>query len=140
MERYIDTTAKQGQAFYQQFHQKGKIVMLNLLRFREIADYTHFPSLDPGEEITGAAAYQLYMQHTRPHIDKVGSKVLFWGQSGAFLIGPEAERWDAVLLVEHPSVQQFMAFAQDEAYLRTAGHRTAALADSRLLPISEEEA
>jgi hypothetical protein len=30
-----------------------------------------------------------------------------------------------------------MEFAQDKEYLKTAGHRTAALEDSRLLPIEE---
>lgn len=52
-----------------------------------------------------------------------------------FLIGPSDELWDKVLLVEHESVARFMAFAQDEAYLKYAGHRTASLDDSRLLPI-----
>ncbi len=30
-----------------------------------------------------------------------------------------------------------MAFAQNDKYLKTTGHRTAALLDSRLLPMSE---
>ncbi|MEO1451315.1 MAG: DUF1330 domain-containing protein [Bacteroidota bacterium] len=137
MQHFIHTTKEQGQQFYLDYHQKGKVVMLNLLRFKDNADYTDFPDLDPGEEITGKAAYNLYMHHTRPRIDEVGSKVLFFGKSNSFLIGPTAEQWDAVLLVEHPSVEKFMAFAQNEAYLKTAGHRTAALADSRLLPITE---
>jgi len=56
---------------------------------------------------------------------------LFFGKCTHFLIGPEAEQWDTMLLVKHQSVDIFMAFAQNDAYLKTAGHRTAALHDSR---------
>jgi hypothetical protein len=31
-----------------------------------------------------------------------------------------------------------MAFARDEEYMKGIGHRTAALEDSRLLPLAEE--
>jgi len=77
------------------------------------------------------------MDYTMPFIADVGSQVLFYGKCNHFLIGPEAEQWDAVLLVKHVSVDIFMAFAQNEAYLEIVGHRTAALQDSRLLPLSE---
>jgi len=43
-----------------------------------------------------------------------------------------------VLLVEHPSVEKFLEFAKNENYLKTAGHRTAALEDSRLLPMTQK--
>ena len=35
----------------------GPIVLLNLLKLRDAADYSEFPDLDPGELITGRAAY-----------------------------------------------------------------------------------
>jgi len=41
-----------------------------------------------------------------------------------------------ILLVEHQPAEQFIAFAKHEGYLKTAGHRAAALEDSRLLPIT----
>lgn len=41
-------------------------------------------------------------------------------------------------LVEHESVLKFMEFAQNEDYLKKAGHRTAASEDSRLLPTIEK--
>ncbi|MGD1890373.1 MAG: DUF1330 domain-containing protein [Cyclobacteriaceae bacterium] len=137
MEKHIEASHEAGRKFYQDFHDKGRIVMLNLLRFKSVADYSQLASLKPEKEISGEEAYQLYMDYTEPLLNKAGSRVLFYGSSGSFLIGPEQEKWDAVLLVEHESVAKFMAFAQDEVYLKTAGHRTAALEDSRLLPISE---
>ncbi len=139
MDTYVDVTQESGRAFYQKFYSKGKVVMLNLLRFKSVADYTNFESIKPANEISGEEAYNLYMKHTLPYLKEAGSKVLFLGKSENFLIGPNHETWDFVLLVEHTSVEAFMKFAENKGYLKTAGHRKAALEDSRLLPISENK-
>src|SRR5262245_11348859 len=115
----------------------GPVVMLNLLRFRAVADYTYSPDLAPEVPISGAEAYDRYIAHTLPHLRKSGGDVIFLGTGGAWLIGPDGERWDRAMLVRQKSVAAFMAFAADEAYLAGIGHRTAALADSRLLPLVE---
>lgn len=134
MSKYINTTQEAGKQFYMDFHDKGKVVMLNLLKFKEIADYSDFPDLKQEENISGKQAYDLYMKHTKPILEGAGGKVLYYGRTNRFLIGPESEQWDIILLVEHVSVDKFMAFAKNEEYLKTMGHRTAALEDSRLLP------
>ncbi len=139
MKNYIDATQELGKQFYMDYHDKGKIVMLNVLKFKTIADYSGIEHLKPAQEITGEEAYHLYMKETMPFIEAAGSKVLYYGKSNHFLIGPESEQWHAVLLVEHQSVAEFMKFAQNEAYLKIAGHRAAALEDSRLLPSIEAE-
>lgn len=41
------------------------------------------------------------------------------------------------MLVPQTSLASFMAFAADQGYLAGMGHRTAALEDSRLLPLIE---
>ncbi|HAP63020.1 MAG TPA: DUF1330 domain-containing protein [Cytophagales bacterium] len=135
---HIAATPEAGKQFYQAYHDQGKVVMLNLLKFKTVADYSGLEHLDPGKEISGREAYQLYMEATTPLLKAAGSRVLFLGESAGYLIGPQDESWDLVLLVEHGSVAQFVAFAQNEDDLKTAGHRTAALADSRLLPISQK--
>lgn len=137
MKTYLDATQEAGRDFYRRGI-TGPVVMLNLLRFRETADYSTAPALAPENPITGPAAYELYIQHTLPFLKAAGGKVLFKGKGGPFLIGPEDIYWDEVLLVQHASVDKFLAFARDEGYLQGIGHRTAALADSRLLPIKEE--
>jgi len=137
MRKYMDASPEAGKEFYQHFHNKGKVVMLNLLKFRARADYTNLEALKPAEEISGEEAYQLYMKSTLPELEKAGSRVIYYGKSKSFLIGPDTEKWDAVLLVEHESVSRFMEFAQNGDYLKNAGHRTAALEDSRLLPTNE---
>ena len=137
MSKHIDASPEAGIEFYQNFHDKGKVVMLNLLKFRVTADYTNLEELKPTKNISGEEAYQLYMDSTLPELEKAGSRIFYFGKSRNFLIGPDSEKWDAVLLVEHESVLKFMEFAQNPAYLKKAGHRTAALEDSRLLPTNE---
>lgn len=111
------------------------VCMLNLLRFRGTADYTHAPELAPATPISGEAAYGLYMVGIRPLLEASGGEVLFDGHGGEWFIGPEGDGWDRVLLVRQASVAAFLAFAQDPEAQRIGHHRTAALADSRLLPL-----
>ena len=137
MPKFIDVRPESGEKFFRNFDDTGKVVMLNLLKFKPKADYSGLEHLKPEPEITGEEAYQLYMRSTLPELEKAGSRIIFYGKCGDFVIGPQQEKWDALLLVEHGSVSKFIAFAQNESYLRTAGHRTAALEDSRLLPSTE---
>ena len=83
------------------------IVMINLLRFRERAEYP--PDAD------------------------------FAPCSGAE-IGPAEESWDEALLVEYPSRSAFATMVSDPDYQAAAVHRTAALADSRLIATTSEHA
>ena len=133
---YLEPTWNAGRGFAQR-EIAGELVMLNLLRFRAIADYSQSPELAPPQPITGAEAYDCYVAHTLPHLRKSGGDILFMGEGGSFLIGPEGERWDRAMLIRQKSRGAFLAFAVAEAYLAGIGHRTAALADSRLLPLVE---
>ncbi|MCC6771308.1 MAG: DUF1330 domain-containing protein [Gemmatimonadaceae bacterium] len=132
--RYLEPTQESGRDLFMRGIE-GEVVMLNLLRFRDVADYAATPDLAPVTPISGAAAYELYIEHTLPHLRASGGDVEFMGDGGSFLIGPSNERWDLVLLVRQKSVQSFMSFASNEAYLGGMGHRLAAISDSRLLPI-----
>ena len=112
------------------------VAMLNLLRFREWADYAATPELASDAPITGAHAYARYMRDTLPFLERVGGTMLFLGDGGAPLIGPADERWDRVMLVRYPNVAAFLAMTGDPGYQAGLGHRTAALADSRLFPVT----
>jgi uncharacterized protein (DUF1330 family) len=112
------------------------VVMLNLLRFRDQADYSGAPELALAGPATGAQAYRAYMAAAGPLIQSCGAEVVFSGEAGPTLIGPADEAWDLVLLVRYPSGADFLAFTSSEAYLAVKGHRTAALADSRLVPMA----
>ncbi len=115
----------------------GPVTMLNLLRFREVADYSVSPELAPTHPLSGHEAYDLYIEHTRPYLMESGGSITFLGDGGHMFIGPADERWDVVMLIKQNSIDDFFAFASNEAYLAGMGHRAAALADSRLLPVVE---
>jgi hypothetical protein len=133
---YLEPTQDAGAAFVRR-GMAGPVVMLNLLRFRAVADYSAAPHLAPPEPVSGECAYELYIAHTMPFLMASGGEVLFDGAGGPFLIGPEDERWDRAMLVRQAGAGGFLAFAQNPAYLAGLGHRTAALLDSRLLPLAE---
>lgn len=135
MTSYLEPTWEAGRAFMARQLQDS-VVMLNLLRFRTVADYSAAPDLAPPKAVSGAEAFQRYIEHTLPYLRESGGEVLFLGHGGDFLIGPPNERWDMAMLVRQQSVASFMAFASHEAYLAGIGHRTAALEDSRLLPLT----
>ena len=57
-EKYLMPTQEAGLKFVKRQIQ-GSIVMLNLLRFRDTADYSDSPELMPKEPISGKQAYQI---------------------------------------------------------------------------------
>jgi uncharacterized protein (DUF1330 family) len=136
MEKYLNPTRESGRELILR-NIKGPVVMLNLLRFRKIADYSETPGISPLLPISGKEAYQLYIKKALPHLLKTGGEILFLGKGGSFLIGPVNEQWDEVMLIKHESVRSFMSFASNATYINCLGHRTAALEDSRLLPLIE---
>jgi hypothetical protein len=133
---YLEPTQEAGRAFLQRAI-KGPVVMLNLLRFRKVADYSASPELAPATPISGAEAYDRYVALTLPYLKESGGDLMFLGEGGPFLIGPEEERWDRAMLVRQRDVASFMAFATNAAYLAGLGHRVAAVEDCRLLPLVE---
>ena len=137
MSAYIDPRPDAIAAFLRR-DRTAPVIMLNLLRFRETADYGAHPDLALLSPTSGREAYAVYLRHTRPFLAKYGAESVVHGRGEAFLIGPDGPAWDAVRVVRYPSVNAFLGLAQDPDYLAGAGHRTAALADSRLLPLDTE--
>lgn len=133
---YLEPTMEAGRALFMRGI-KGHITMLNLLRFREVADYSATPALAPSSSISGEAAFRRYIDHTLPHLTASGGELTFLGAGGPWFIGPDVERWDMAMMVRQHSLEAFMAFASNAAYLAGLGHRTAAIEDSRLLPLAE---
>lgn len=107
----------------------GPVVMLNLLRFKERAD-----GIDEG--LSGREAYERYAEATAPFLARVGGRLLLAADAKLMVIGPEALEWDMALMVEYPSREKFLEMATDAGYLQAHEHRSAALADSRLIACS----
>ena len=137
MEKYfLEPTQESGAALFRR-NISGEVVMLNMLRLKETADYSATPELAPEKPISGREAFQKYIDHTMPFLEESGGELLLLGNGGQFFIGPEDEQWDVIMLVKQSSLASFMEFASNAGYLAGIGHRTAAIIDSRLLPIVE---
>jgi uncharacterized protein (DUF1330 family) len=80
--------------------ESGKVVMLNLLKFK------------PG---TGAASYNEYGRHVAKILAKIGGRVLFAGQAAQSVIGNDGD-WDAIAIVEYPSRKAFMEMGLSAEY------------------------
>ena len=108
------------------------VVMLNLLRYRQQAEYAK-------KQVESISGREVYHQRYVPAFGKLASaipgiQVLFLGtvQAG-IVIGPE-EIWDEMALVEYPSLEAFRSVVESAVYHAEADpHRKAALEDWRLI-------
>ena len=136
MNTYIEPTQESAQAAFSRDF-PGAVIMLNLLRLKDMADYSYSPELAPEQPISGREAFQKYIEHTLPFLTESGGEILFLGEGGQYFIGPQSERWDLVMLIKQSSLNSFIEFASNQSYLEGIGHRTSAIMDSRLLPLNE---
>lgn len=111
----------------------GPIVMINLLRYRERAAY---PDGFQAAPCSGAEAYGRYSEAVQPLLTRAGGRPIWIGQVRDTLIAEPGEAWDNAILVQYPSRKAFIEMASSPDYLAIAPHRSAALADSRLIATS----
>lgn len=110
----------------------GPIRMINLLRFRDVADYGDRP--DPAGESapsTGAEAYRRYAAVAIAEVEAVGGSQFYYATVHQTVIGDE--EWDTVAIVEYPSRAAFLEMISKPSYQAGVYHRTAGLADTRLI-------
>ena len=53
--------------------------------------------------------------------------------------GPQAEAWDLAFIAQYPDAEAFIAMVRDPDYREHVKHRTAGVADSRLLCLTPRE-
>ena len=112
------------------------IAMLNLLRFRSVAQY---PSGSGHAPCLGVEAYARYIAHAAPAASAVGGELLYRASAVACPVAPPDERWDEVLLARYPSVAAFFSMVMAPDYQAHSIHRTAALLDARLICTVEQD-
>ncbi len=128
MKNVLQPTGDQVRAFRDR--KTGEpIAMLNLLKFREKADY---PDGRPNE-LTGEQAYRLYGQAFKEIMEPRGVKILYSGAVKGLLIGDGDDLWDAVALIRYPSTDVMLAMLRDETYQRAQQHRAAGLEGQLLI-------
>ncbi|MCY1288359.1 hypothetical protein D9M68_286210 [compost metagenome] len=126
----IDPTREQLKTFAEQMPDDTPILMLNLLRFREQAAY---PDGSGHAPCSGRVAYARYSLVALAKVQALGGEVQALAHAHATLIAPPGETWDELLLVRYPSRAAFLGMLADPEYRAATVHRTAALADARLI-------
>ena len=102
----------------------GPFVMVNLLKFKERAEYP-----DGSEpELSGREAYARYGAAVQACLASVGGKSVFAGAVTDLLLGEVEELWDMVALAQYPSRAAMMAMVQSPEYQAIEKHRIAGLA------------
>jgi len=113
---------------------EAPVVMLNLLKFAERA--TGGGGNDDGAQ-SGRDSYTRYGDRVRSMLEQTGARILWQGRADSVVIGGEADEWDAVILVEYPSRKAFIDMTSSPKYEEVSKDRTAGLADSRLIAMTE---
>ena len=134
MTRYVNPEREQFEAF-KALPRDVPILMLNLIRYRDQADYGDGPA-----GISGAEAYRRYGKASAPIFARVGGSIVWRGQPEVVLTGPVDERWDAAFIARYPSAAAFLEMVTDADYREAVRHRTAAVRDSRLIRMGEIDA
>ena len=124
----IEPTADQMKTLFSSTDE-GPVVMLNLLRYLDVAS--------DGSGRTGREAYNDYSAAVLPMVASRGGGIVYFGTTSATLIGPAEEQWDDIVLVMYPNRAAFIDMTTSAEYLAITGDRTAALADSRLVPTTQ---
>lgn len=129
----IDPTRDQVRAL-RDTARDGPVVMLNLLKFRDIAQYPADMAEPP---CSGAAAYARYSHAFTVTVGDISqAEVIYDGPCEQVFIGqagtPETD-WDKVLIVRYPTRQHFLAMMADASYRDALVHRYAGLARTVLI-------
>lgn len=126
----LNPSRAQLAAFAERMPADTPILMLNLLRFNAQANY---PAGSDETPCSGREAYARYSRTALAKVRGVGGDVERLANAHVALIAPDDEHWDQVLLVRYPSPAAFLAMLADPQYQAATVHRSAALADSRLI-------
>ena len=133
----IDPTRAQFDAF-KALPRDQPIHMLNLIRLRPLADYPPGHP-DHGKGLTGLDAYRAYARTTQDLFTRLGGRQVWVGKPQGVVTGPTNEVWDIAFIAEYPSAGAFLAMVTDPQYRIDVQHRTAGVADSRLIRMAPVE-
>ena len=103
---------------------KGPIYMLNLLNFKEQAEY------EDGREtnLSGREAYQIYATGVSKVITQVGGHLVFGADIERLMLGEVETLWEQVAIAMYPSRAAMLEMIQMPEYAEISVHRTAGLA------------
>ena len=117
---------EQMKGFFEVDSDNRPIYMINLLKFKEKAEYKD------GREtsLSGREAYALYGEIIEKHLIELGGEVIFKSKVTRITVGKVDELWDAVAIAKWPSkkVMGENMMPSDPELLEGYQHREAGLA------------
>lgn len=125
---HVNPTAAQLHSLAEQAPD-GAIHMLNLLKFRETADYGGRAE----RPVTGREAYMRYGAEVSKLVDALGGRMIYVGEPKALVIGEVEAMWDLVAIAEYPSAAAFVKMATSPEMAAISHHRTAGLEGQLLI-------
>ena len=132
---YIDPD-REAWAVFKTLPKGQPINMLNLIRLKPQAEYSA-DHPDHGKALSGLDAYRAYGRTSAEVFARVGGRQVWVGKPQVMVTGPGSEAWDLAFIAEYPTSEAFIAMVRDPHYRENVvPHRTAAVADSRLLCLS----
>ncbi len=102
----------------------GPIYMVNLLKFKEFAEYEDGRETD----LSGKDAYAIYGAAVVPLVMQHGGRLVFSGAVSWLMLGQADDMWDQVAVVEYPDRAALVAMSSSDDYAKIAVHRSAGLA------------
>jgi hypothetical protein len=103
---------------------EGPICMVNLLKFKEKAEYEDGRDTD----LTGREAYALYEEGVKKLLQEIGGGIGFEGDVERLALGEVEELWDVVALAVWPSRGVMFEVMQSPGMQAISVHRSAGLA------------
>ena len=122
---YINATTKTDQQMEAllKADNGGPVCMVNLLKFREKAEYEDGRETD----LSGIEAYQIYGAVTGSLIKELGGDVVFTSVFNGMVVGEVEELWDVMAIAKYPTLQSFIDMVASPEYLKAYHHRLAGL-------------
>jgi len=101
----------------------GPFIMVNMLKFREKAEYADGSDAD----LPGWQAYARYGMAVQDRLKAVGAHQVSGGQVTGLMLGEVEELWDMVALVQYPSLEAMRTMIGSPEYQAITHHREAGL-------------
>ena len=119
----VSPNEEQMKGFFEPGSQ-GPIYMLNLLKFKEKAEYADGRETD----LTGAEAYALYGAEVSKILIKLDGGGMFNAKVERLMLGEVEELWDRVAIAMYPNRQAMIEMMLSAEYQAIHHHRDAGLA------------
>ncbi len=103
---------------------QGPIAMVNLLKFKEHAEYED----GRGSTLTGRQAYEIYGRGVSQLITEYGGTITFAGDVTFLALGQVDDLWDEIAIAQYPSRVELWKMSTSPEWQALAVHRTAGLA------------